>query len=97
MKVVERVLEKRLCRIVPVDEKQFGFMPDRGTTDAVFILRRIHRECHVKGKTLYMCFVDLRKPFDGTPSKVLEWAMSKQGIPEVLVKSVMCLYEGAKT
>ena len=26
MKVVEKVLEKRLCRIVSVDEMQFGFM-----------------------------------------------------------------------
>ena len=29
MKVVERVLEKRLCGIVSVDEMQFGFMPER--------------------------------------------------------------------
>ena len=29
MKVVERVLEKRLSRIVSVDEIQFGFMPER--------------------------------------------------------------------
>ena len=41
LKVVERVLEKRLCRIVFVDEMQFGFMPERGTIDAVFILRRM--------------------------------------------------------
>ena len=26
-----------------------------------------------------------------------EWAMRKKGIPEVLVRTVMCLYEGAKT
>ena len=38
MKVLERVLEKRLSRIVTVDEMQFGFMPERGTIDAVFIL-----------------------------------------------------------
>ena len=39
MKAVERVFEKRLCRIVFVDEMQFGFMADRGTFDAVFIVR----------------------------------------------------------
>ena len=38
VKVVERVLEKRLCIIVSVDELQFNFMPERGTIDAVFIL-----------------------------------------------------------
>ena len=37
------MLEKRLCGIVTVDEIQFGFMSERGSTDAVFILRRLPR------------------------------------------------------
>ena len=41
MKVVERVLEKRLRRIVTVDETQFCFMPECGTVDTVFILKRL--------------------------------------------------------
>ena len=44
-----------------------------------------------------MHFVDLEKAFDSAPRAVLEWAMRKKGIPEVLVTSVMNLYEGAKT
>ena len=44
-----------------------------------------------------MCFVDLEKAFDIVPRKVLEWAMRKKGIPDVLVRSVMSLCEGAKT
>ena len=44
-----------------------------------------------------MCFVDLEKAFDRVPRKVLEWAMRKRGIPEVMVKAVVSLYEGAKT
>ena len=44
-----------------------------------------------------MCFVDLEKAFGRVPRKVLEWAMKKKGIPEVFVRSVMCLYEGVKT
>ena len=59
MKVVERVLEKRLHRIVSVDEMQFGFMPERGTIHAVFILRRLQEEYHAEWKALYICFVDL--------------------------------------
>ena len=54
MKVLKRVLEKRLCRIVTVDEIQFGFMPDMGTIYAVFILRRLQEEHHDKGKKPYM-------------------------------------------
>ena len=43
-----------------------------------------------------MCFVDLEKAIGAIPSKELEWAMRKKGIPEVLVISVMSQYEGAK-
>ena len=44
-----------------------------------------------------MCFVDLGKAFDRVPRIVLEWAIREKGIPEVFVRSVMSLYEGAKT
>ena len=96
MRVVERVLGKRLRRIVSVDEMQFGFMPELGAIYAVFIFRRMQEEYHAKGKKLYMCFVDIEKAFDRVPRKVLEWALRKKGIPEALVQSVMSLYEGAK-
>ena len=60
---------------------QFGFMLERGTIDAVFILRRMQEKHHVKGKTLYVCLVDLEKAIDGVQRKVLEWTMKKKGIP----------------
>ena len=44
-----------------------------------------------------MCFVELDKDFDRVSRKVLELALRKEGIPEVLVRSVMSLCEGAKT
>ena len=97
MKVVERVLEKWISTIVSVDEMQFGFMPERGTIETVSIFRIMQEEYNAKGRRLYMCFMDLGKAFDRVPRKVLEWEMGKKGIPEDLVRSVMSLYEGAKT
>ena len=32
-----------------VDEMQFGFMPESGTIDVIFILRRLQEEHHAKG------------------------------------------------
>ena len=55
MKVVEMVLAKRLCRIMKVNEMQFGFMPERGTIDAVFILRRLQEEYHAKKVVCVPC------------------------------------------
>ena len=75
---------------------KFGFMAVRGTIDAVLILRKMQEDCHAKGKKLEMCFVDLEKVIDRVPRKVLQLAMSKKGIPDVLARS-MSLYEGAKT
>ena len=72
MKVVEKVLERRLRCMVKVDEMQFGFMPGKGTIDAVFILRRLQEEYLDKDKMLYMCFADLEKAFEWVPRKVLE-------------------------
>ena len=56
MKVVKMVLEKRLLAIVTVNEMQFGFMPEIGTIDAVFIWRRMQEVYHAKGISC-MCFV----------------------------------------
>ena len=41
-----------------------------------------------------MCFVDLEKAFDRVTAKVLEWAMRKKEIPQVLVISLINLYQG---
>ena len=48
-------------------------------------------------KKLYMHFVDLEKVFDRVPRKVLQWTLRKNGMPEVLVRSVISLNDGAKT
>ena len=74
MKVVEIVLEKRLCGIVTVYEMQVGFVPEKATIDAV--LKRLQKEYHAKGKKL--CFVNIEKVFNSVPGKVLEWAMRRK-------------------
>ena len=37
------------------------------------------------------------KAFDRVSRKVMQWALRKKGLPEILVKAVMSLYEDSKT
>ena len=97
MKVLERILDKRLRQRISIDEMQCGFMPGRGTTDAIFILRQMQERHLSKKKCLYYCFVDLEKAFDRVPRKVIEFALRKKGVEEKLVQAVMRLYKGART
>ena len=59
MKIVERVLERRIRELVNIDSMQFGFMPERGRSDALFVVRRMQEEYRDKKKKLYMCFVNI--------------------------------------
>ena len=96
MKTLERVLKNRTRGLVAIDDMQLGFMPGKGTTHALFILRRIREEFRGKEKKLCMCFVDFEKA-DRVPIEVVEWALRKKALPEVLVQAVMSLYEGLGT
>ena len=71
MKGVERVIEKIIRQRILIDNMQFGFMPGRGTTDAIFILRQLQEKHLAKNKNLYFAFVDLEKAFHRVPRKVI--------------------------
>ena len=87
---------RRLCEVVDIDKMQYGFMPERGTVDAVFVLRRPTEKFRAKNK-LFFVFVDLEKAFDRVPRGVIRFALRRKGVPEYLVNGVMSLYEGCKT
>ncbi|KAA5571927.1 reverse transcriptase family protein, partial [Acinetobacter baumannii] len=76
---------------------QFGFMPGRGTTDAIFALRQVcekHRDVH---RNLHMVFVDLEKAYDRVPRAVLWWALNEKGIPGKYVRLICAMYSRART
>ena len=71
MKIIEKLPEKRLRKVVTIDDIQFGFISGKDTNHSVFILRRIQEEYLAKQKKMYMCFVDPEKAFDKVPKKVV--------------------------
>ena len=97
MKVMEHILATIIRTQVDIDAMQFGFMPGRGTTDAIFILRQVHEKYLGKHKDLYFAFVDLEKAFDCVPRKVLWWAMRRVGVDEWLIRTIQAMYTNAKS
>ena len=97
MKGIERVIEKIIRERISIDDMQFGFMPGRGTTDAIFILRQLQEKHLAKNKKLYFAFVDLEKAFDRIPRKVIWWAMRKLGIEEWIVRFVEAMYNNTRS
>ena len=47
-----------------IDNVRFGFMPGKGTTDAIFIMRQVQEKHQAKKKKVYNALVDLEKAFD---------------------------------
>ena len=54
-----------------IDDMQFGFMPGKGTVDAIFIVRQLQENFLEKRKDLFFAFVDLEKAFDRVPREVV--------------------------
>ena len=71
---------------------QFGFMPGKGTTDAIFIMRQVQEKHQAKKKKLYYAFVYLEKASDRVLREVVRWDLRKLGVDEWLIRTVMALY-----
>ena len=67
MKVLERIVDGLIGQVVSTDDSQFGFVPGRGTTDAIFVVRQLQEKYLAANNRLYMAFVDLEKAFDRVP------------------------------
>ena len=97
MKILERIVDGLIRHVVSIDDSQFGFVPGRGTTDAIFVVRQLQEKYLAVNKRLYMAFVDLEKAFDRVPRKVIWWALRKLGVEEWIVRLVQGMYANARS
>ncbi|KAK3541600.1 hypothetical protein QTP86_033087, partial [Hemibagrus guttatus] len=97
MKLWERVVEARLRKVVEICEQQYGFMPRKSTTDAIFALRIFMEKYRDGQRELHCLFVDLEKAYDRVPREELWYCMRKSGVAEKYVRVVQDMYERSRT
>ena len=56
-KLYENVLDGRLRELVDINKMQYGFMPGRGTVDAVLVLRTIKEKFRDKNKNFFVSYL----------------------------------------
>ena len=53
MKVLERILDGLIRQLVSINDYQFGFVPGRGTTDTIFVVRQLQEKYLAANKRLH--------------------------------------------
>ena len=96
-KILERIVDCLIRQLVSIDDSHFGFVPGRGTTDAIFVVRQLQEKYLAANKRLYMAFVDLEKAFDHVPRKVIWWALRKLGVEKWIVRLVQGMYANGQS
>ena len=70
-KIILRVIMNRMRQIIheEVSEMQFGFMPDKGTRNAIYVIKRMQERNKEMQKIFY--FIDYTKAFDRVEHNIL--------------------------
>ena len=93
----ERVLDRRVRECTDIHDSQFGFMPGRSTTDAIFILKRTIEQYREGQKDICVTFIDLEKAYDRVPREEIWRTMRERLVPEKYVKLAQDMYTGCRT
>jgi hypothetical protein len=91
------IIEHRLRGVTNVIENQFGFMSERSTMEAIFLIRQLMERCREQKKDLHMVFIDLEKAYDKVLRNVMWWALQKHKISAKYITLIKDMYDNVVT
>ena len=94
VKLLLRVIMHRIRnKLHPeINECQYGFMPDKGTRNAVFTLKNLGQRAIEMKKDLFLCFIDYKKAFDKVKHKEMICMLDQIGIDDKDLRIIQNLY-----
>ena len=87
--VINRIRGRTLEEVSP---EQYGFMPYKGTRNAIFVLKRLVERSVEKQKDIYTCFIDYRKAFDTVKHDSLVELLQSLDIGDAATRLLTNLY-----
>ena len=97
IKLLERIIEARIKKEMTIDEQQFGFMPGRSTTDAIFCLMMLLEKWNEGQKAVHCAFIDLEKVYYRLSREKLWEYLWLAETSECYIKIIKNMYDGATT
>jgi hypothetical protein len=97
MKLWERIIEHRLRGVINVTENQFGFMPERSTIEAIFLIRQLMERCREQKKDLHMVLIDLEKAYDKVPWNVMWWVLQRHKVSSKYITLIKDMHDNVGT
>ena len=97
LKIWEQIIEKRLREKVLISDQQFGFMPGRSTTDAIFALRQLIEKYGEGRKSLHCIFIDLKKAYERIPRSEVWNCLRLKGVAEKYIRVIQDMYRDSRT
>ena len=97
MKLWEKVIERRLRKNISILENQFGFMPGRSTTEAIYLLRRLMGLYRDRKVDLHLVFIDWEKAYDGVPRNLVWSCLGHKGVLPRYIRVIKDMYGEGRT
>jgi Reverse transcriptase (RNA-dependent DNA polymerase) len=97
MKLWERVIERRLRKLIIVSKNQFDFMPGRSTMEVIFLIKQLMERHREQKNDLHMIFIDLEKACDKIPRNIMWWTLKRKLVPTKYVTLINDMYTNIVT
>lgn len=93
-KLLLRICVNRMRKKInfEIAEEQYGFQPDKGTRNAIFVLRVLSERAIEVQSPLFICFVDYKKAFDRVKHKAILQQLESIGIDDKDLRLIQNLY-----